>query len=390
MIAPITIYEGAGSLEQILDFWTCPLLAAKWADSIMRRFTVTATPMDILLPGAAGPRLAQMGLAVFHLSHMMDKAIPRMLEPCQPIVEVAGARSAAVDAPTEFLPKMVAALHAPLFRGALIRQPQHSVLSTLGCQRVSLRVVFASGTTEMDAILMLQSFRSLSFGALVYYGLHEAVGAADSLILEFGHGLNFRHYWPLCRQAILLSPTRAVVQSVAEAATWSSTMTAVMERDADDTLAKLKHKASVRGGRTVATPAATAAALAATRRGGNRRVTGADCTALVTIRGDVGHEDAAVAHHLMTHLVTTTGLELRPAANVESPSLGEFFSLAAVDPLARPGTVKILLPDLDSVRKVYTALDGQSVRVGNDVLGVRVANDVLDAGTAPGGAQRRR
>ena len=125
MIAPITIYEGAGSLEQILDFSTRPLLAAKWADSIVRRFTVTAIPMDILLPGAAGPRLAQMGLAVFHLSHMMDKAIPRMLEPCQPIVEVAGARSAAVDVPTEFLPKMVAALHAPLFRGALIRQPQH-------------------------------------------------------------------------------------------------------------------------------------------------------------------------------------------------------------------------------------------------------------------------
>ena len=108
--------------------------------------------------------------------------------------------------------------------------------------------MFAADVTELEALLRLQSLRTLPFGDLVYYGLREVVGAADSLVLEFGNCLNFRHYWPLCRQVIFISPNKALIQTTTEAEQWCQVMNTVLERDADDATAKLRHKASVDGG----------------------------------------------------------------------------------------------------------------------------------------------
>ena len=210
-----------------------------------------------------------------------------------PLVAVAGSFNATVDVPTMLLPQLMAALQTPAFCQALIREPQRSCISTESCQRLTLRIVFAADVTELEALLRLQSLRTLPFGDLVYYGLREVVGAADSLLLEFGTCLNFRRYWPLCRQVIFISPNKALIQTTTEAEQWCQVMNTVLERDADDATAKLRHKASVRGGRVVATPGATPAALAAARRGGDRKITVADCVATATVNGEVGHEDSA-------------------------------------------------------------------------------------------------
>ena len=126
-----------------------------------------------------------------------------------PLVAVAGSFNATVDVPTMLLPQLVAALQTPAFRQALIREPQRSCISTETCQRVTLRIVFVADVTELEALLRLQSLRTLPFGGLVYYGLREVVGATDSLVLEFGNCLHSRHYWPLCRQVIFISPNKA-------------------------------------------------------------------------------------------------------------------------------------------------------------------------------------
>ena len=138
----------------------------------------------------------------------------------------------------------------------------------------------------------------------------------------------------------------------------------------------------------MATPGATPAALAAARRGGNRKITVADCVATVTVNGEVGHEDSAVLLRLMEHLVTATGLALRPATNLEAPSVGEYYKASAVGSSARPGCVKVVLAGIESARKIYSALHGQSVKVGADILGVVVTNDAVDGRAVPGGQLR--
>eukprot|EP00959_Pyramimonas_sp_CCMP1952_P156296 3268865-Pyramimonas_sp.AAC.1 len=61
-----------------------------------------------------------------------------------------------------------------------------------------------------------------------------------------------------------------------------------------------------------------------------------------------------------------------------------------VDSGAPPGRLRFLLPDLDAVRKVRAALQGQSVRVGSDYVGFRNTNDFLEAEGIPGGATRHQ
>jgi len=384
MIAPIPLVAGAKSVDQVLDLWHSPLLLGRWS-SVVRHFTITTTPMGMVLPNNSGPRHAHMGLAIFHISHDMPRADPCLMEPLQPLLTIAAQRVAIVDTPAECLPKLLAALQAPGFQGVRAREPSRSPLSIPGLYRVSLRLVFPPQCSELEILVQLSALRGLDFGADTFYGLQDMAGAKDSLILEIGNAANFKHYWTVCSQAIALSAKRFLVQSEAEPKAWTALMDAILGRDADDATAKLKYKASVNSGRTVAIPTAISSALAAARRGANRRITTADCAASVSVQGELGHEDTAVLQRIMAHLAQSTGLAIAPATDAAAPRIGEFFA----DPDGRAGSVKVLLPDLESVRRVYAALDGQTVMAGSDRLAIRVQNDAVGGKAVPGGQLRR-
>mgnify|MGYP006065222623 CR=1 FL=1 len=52
--------------------------------------------------------------------------------------------------------------------------------------------------------------------------------------------------------------------------------------------------------------------------------------------------------------------------------------------------MKVVLEDISVVHKVYDALHGKSVKIGEDIIGVVVTNDVLDGDAFPGVHLRRR
>ena len=144
-------------------------------------------------------------------------------------------------------------------------------------------------------------------------------------------------------------------------------MNLVLANDAADSSARLKWKTSKFGGRAIATPTATTTALAASRRGGNRRVSPLDHATTIALQGEVGREDGEVLVKLMSHVVASTGLDLRPAASPHEPTVGEFVHMASVDAAAQPGRLKLLWRDAAEVRKVYAALHGQTVQAGQDL-----------------------
>ena len=63
--------------------------------------------------------------------------------------------------------------------------------------------------------------------------------------------------------------------------------------------------------------------------------------------------------------------------------------MASQDASSPPGRLKLLLKSQDEVRKVQVALQGQTIRVGQDLVGITVSNDMSDAVAAPGNGQRR-
>ena len=147
----------------------------------------------------------------------------------------------------------------------------------------------------------------------MFYGLKSMYGAEDAMVLEVGSVRSLHHYWSLCSQLVTISQTKVSVYSDAATDAWTSTMDFVLAKDAADCAARLKWKTSKFGGRAIATPTATTTALAASRRGGNRRVSLLDHATTITLQGEVGREDGEVLVNLMSHVVASTGLGLRPA-----------------------------------------------------------------------------
>ena len=196
------------------------------------------------------------------------------------------------------------------------------------------------------------------------------------------------HYWPLCSQAVAITPSKLAIFSTTEKTQWVATFDAVFQSNPQDTVALLRAKQS-QGGRAIATPSGTRSSLAATRRGGNRKVTSQDYVTTVTAQGELGREDNALMCQLLLKVSEELGLGLAPAADPECPKTGEFYLCSAAHAAARPGMMRILLPDVESFKKVKEALHGQSMKVGMDTVGITVANDLLDARAAPGGRNRR-
>jgi hypothetical protein len=126
--------------------------------------------------------------------------------------------------------------------------------------------------------------------------------------------------------------------------------------------------------------------MAASKRSGIRKSTPSshDYFTDVAILGEVGREDGEVIKALMNHLVNATGLTLKETSYQGNPRLGEYIHLATTDPSALPGKVRILLSSKQEVEKVYATLQGQTIQVGRDKVGISVCNDIIDGAAISG------
>ena len=107
-----------------------------------------------------------------------------------------------------------------------------------------------------------QGLRTQAVGQQVLYGLQGIYADEDSFILDAGDAMHFRHFWPLCSQAVFLSGRRALVFSDAAVSTWIESMDELLQADDTAVMAKLRWKSNAKhNGRTLATPTATGGSL---------------------------------------------------------------------------------------------------------------------------------
>ena len=307
--------------------------------------------------------------------------------PTAPLLHFAAVRTVHMDLLAVTLPRLLMEL---ISLGVICRPQAKSPLSMPERPRLHLEVLFPDALPDLDVLLALQRLRGSWLPADVFYGLSTMFAATDALVLETGGSPSWHHYWRLCSQMVFLDRGRFLVFTSATADTWTSTMDATCQEDSTDVGARLKWKPSRYGGRTVAHTSAVPQALAAARRRGQDNNVHRDFLTDVSILGEVGREDGAVVRRLMDHLIQTAGLQLQETDYAREARLGEYIHLATQDAMHPPGRVRLLLGSRDDVRKVYAALDGQTLQVGQDLVGIAVSNDVEEARGLPGNGRRGR
>ncbi len=389
LLVPIPLSTGMGSVENILDLWHTPLLSDKWT-SIVQRVSFTSTPMEMVLPGGVTPRHGRFGLGIFQLDmRAWIRSPPVIIEPADSLVVVADPKVVHLDCRALDLPKMMTILDAPELKDILCRAPARSPLSSKKIPRITLQWILPEHLSYMEVILFLRSIRGQSLPADTFYGVKDMFSDKDSLILEFTSEMAVPHYWSLSSQLIPIGPRNSLIYTDTAAEIWTSRMDVVMKEDMMETSVKLRWRASKLSGRTFAAPTATTQALAASRRRGtSTAVAFHNYNAEVEVMGEIGREDGQVMNLLMTHVVNLTGIQLVETDYGRDPKAGEFIHLATQDSTAKPGMLRVILKSSDEVRKLFNALDGQTVQVGQDKLGVRVLNDLVQGCQVPGNEKR--
>ncbi|CAK0874296.1 unnamed protein product, partial [Prorocentrum cordatum] len=322
MVVPLPPTHGMKDVVGVTDLWSHPLLGDKWAP-IVRSQSFCAQPLEMILPGRNQPRHVQTGLAIFGIS--LDSA-----------------------------------RHVP----------------------ICLDLVIPATCAELDAIILLDRLRR-SMATTVHFALNTIYDNREAMILEITSPECLPRLWPLCSQMTLLSRAKALVISVAASDTWAGVMDHILNHDPEVSASRLRWRPSAHGGRPVATPSATTAALAAARRkthsGG-----GLEHMADIVVRGELGTQDSKVIAMLMDHVTSQRGVALQESTEPQGLRPGEYFPLRSRDVRGPPGRVRALLRDREEVRRLHASLHGQAIRVGNEHARVEILNGSILALSRPG------
>ena len=367
-------------MDKVLDLWWHPLLGEKHSP-LVKAVDIITQPLEYILPGRNAPRHVKQGLCCFSLSLEGSRTMPKVWNPLVPLLQLPAVNSIFIDLPSEQLPTLMGRLNSPELRGVASRQPSRSPSSTVEASRVRVEILLPPGNSEVADVLTINLIRRSVLTDSMICGHRNLYTARDALILECCSPNAMIRAWPLCSQALFLSPDRALIYTEASQVSWMDMADNLMKEDGSNAITRVKWKPSSHGGRPWITPSATPTQIAASRRQNRRNGKSAsfvDNVAEVRIEGEVGKEDAQVMHALIDHACTATGLSLTAASGNGSPGVGKWVYLASRDPTAKPGHARLFLSSQEEVRKVYAALNGQVVQVGPDHITISVSNDIQD------------
>ena len=392
MIAPIRILPGMNDLSSTADIWAHGLMGERWIPFV-RDSAFCPCPLEMVVPGNNGPMHVRQGLAVFRLAREGPRGLPAVVHCVAPILDLEAVEVVQLDLKVDGLPALMLLFNTADLDGWTCRSPSRSLGSTNEIKRIKVEVIPPPNLSDLEVLGKLRRLRAKHLSADTFFGHRSLVRDQDAMIADFLSPHAAARLWTLSSQLLYLSSDNALLISDASEETWVTMMDRLLVDSPDDAIIRLKWKPSRLGGRPFAVPSALQTSLSAARRRKGVKTRGptlVDHITEVTILGEVGRDDKEVLHKLVSHLCSSTGLRLSPAANPMEPKIGEWLRLADREAAAPPGKIRIYLPNADSVHRVYAALHNQLIRVGLDTIAIGVFNDALlvnlSRGKWPGGA----
>ena len=267
---------------------------------------------------------------------------------------------------------------ADFMTGISYRSHRRSPTSTKEVPRVAVDVTLCAHISDLERLAVLKRLRREYLPADTFYGFRSMSTAKDALILECGSISTFRHYWPLCSQLLVISPTRFLVFTETDMAVWTEVLDRVYREDPQAGASRLRCRPSHHGGRTLATPAATSTQLGANKRRSNKRASPSDKVATIVPQGDLGLGDEIILDKLMKHVCDSTGLVFKKAEDNSKPKAGEYYHVPTADARVHAGLLKVLGRTQEDIRKLYAALHGQAIQAGQDYIVIEVKNDLVE------------
>ena len=240
----------------------------------------------------------------------------------------------------------------------------------------------------IDALLGLRYLRNHGLPPHTLYGNKALYADRSALLLQVTAAAAAVSSWALCEQMIVVTPTLALIKTDADPAMRRAHMDRVLKEDPTVAALQIKFKASWEGGRTFVVPTATPAQMAATRRTRGKYPDEPQPHHLATevnICGATGYDPLQAVSTLMQVVTQKTGIVLQNASLEDVAPTGTWRWLAATDPTAPPGRVRLQLSSMEQVRAAHDSVHNRSIEIGADLVAIAVQNDLLDiAGLGPG------
>ncbi|CAK0902774.1 unnamed protein product, partial [Prorocentrum cordatum] len=310
LITPLPFFPGAATMTQILDLWHHPLLGEKHA-AIVQAIHLLPQPLEYILPGLRGPRHVRQGLACFRIARTGPRSPPAIVLSRTPLLKTTGSDSVTIDTPLNLLPTLMSKL-ATLeeFRSSPIRDPTRSIGSTNESPRTSVELLLPPALSQLGKELLVRRLQRsvLSQGMLI--GHRSLYVAEDAMILECLSPAVMLKAWPLCSEALFLTPNKLLVRTDASAETWTQLMDGLCREGELSLITKLRWKSS------------------------------------------------------------RTEINLKAFDGIETTPSGFWKHLASYDPACPPGRARLYLANHTEVGKVHEALHGQVLQVGDDWLAI--------------------
>ena len=346
------LLPGCHTPQAIQDILFHPLLGGKWSP-IVRRVEFITCPIGILASGTHGPTWQQKGLMVVTISSSLPRLPTVIPSYAAPVLSIPQSRIFIVDFFAEGYLTICKCLSNPILLGAKCGSPNRSPSTTNDQHSLRMDLYFPVGVPEVDSTLSMRYLRHSGVPQSTIYGARAMYADPTAFLTQTTAPTAALGAWTLCKEAVFVSPTNILLTTEATADAWRAHMDNTLNEDPTSATLKIAYKRSYNGGRTWATPSFTPGRLAATRRTKGLTTENPQPHHLATdifVRGPLGINPQHVITERIKIVNQHTGLNLPDASLHDETPSHTWRWLAATDPTAPPGRVRL---QLDSMTKCF-------------------------------------
>jgi len=374
LLVPVPALPRCSSAGSILDLWTHPLLAEKWA-AVVRSVQFTSQPLEIVLSAGVVPSCTAQVLMIATLAPGLSYKLPSTLSVALPLfVEEAGP-AIRVDCKIHDMMQVRLAIRQvipllDIFWSDPLRSP--------GTTKEEPRVVFLAGFRPEDVAgpvlgRILMELR-------LTCGIEHTMFASDDIwhdnaapLLELSAPAAFFAVSALCEQAVYVSPKVVTCRTLAPADAWESKLQELFQADPMCSISKLKWRPSRNGGRVIAQPAATRQQVRAAQRHASQGEPNLQSD--IRVLGILGHRTRPTLEHLVARLAAG-GLPLQEAADRGPLPPMHWRPMAAATSRAPAPGFQVRVSEESQLTTIRSLLHEKSIQLGADMLTITVESEV--------------